>query len=318
MNLSAKIKEYAEALGFDIVKIIPAESLPANGGYFMNWLKNGFAGDLEYMKKTPEKRFNPREILPEAKSIICLAVNYFQKTDKPVNAGSGLIARYAWGKDYHAILEKKLKKLRKFIIENSDSKIQDYKLYTDAGPLLERAFAAKAGLGFIGKNTSLITKEYGSWVFLSEIITTLELDYDKQTNGFLQEKEGALRALSCGSCRKCIDACPAKAIVKPYIIDARKCISYITIENKKNIPSAIRKIIKNRIFGCDICQEVCPHNCRAQITKIKEFTEHIAGPCLNPNEINKMSEREFNEKFRGSPIKRAGYKGIIRNIKHML
>jgi len=309
MNLSEQIKDFAYSLGFNIVKIIPAEPSKKDGEYFEKWLDKGFAGDLDYMKKNPEKRFNPQEILPEAKSIICLAVNYYQDLPSPDQSKSGRIARYAWGKDYHSVIEKKLKKLRKFILENSDSVIRDFKLYVDAGPFLERSYAAKAHMGFIGNNSVLITKDYGSWVFLSEIITTLKLDYDNQNN---------LRGLSCGTCRKCIESCPTKAIVEPYLIDARKCISYQTIENKKEIPEEIRKKMGNRIFGCDICQEVCPHNCRAKETKIQEFLTHIAGPDLNPEEIDNINETQFNEKYRGSPVKRSGYYGITRNIKHML
>jgi len=316
MNLSEKIKEHAYSLGFNIVKIIPAEPLPADGKYLKDWLDKGYSGDLEYMKKEPEKRFKPDQIIQKAKSIICLAINYYQEF-KSDNKKFGRIARYAWGKDYHSVIEKKLKKLRKFILENSQASILDFKLYNDAGPILERSYAAKAGIGFVGKNTAIITKEYGSWVFLSEIITTIKLDYDKQNNIFSKEEE-QLNGLSCGTCQRCIDSCPTKALIKPYTLDARKCISYQTIENKNDIAPEIRKKMDNRIFGCDICQEVCPHNCRAKQTEVKEFLNHIAGPMMNPEEIYNMNESEFNEKFKGSPVKRAGCSGIKRNIKHML
>jgi epoxyqueuosine reductase len=169
---------------------------------------------------------------------------------------------------------------------------------------LERGFAAKAGLGFIGKNTTLITQKFGSWVFLSEIITTLELPYDKPKKQFA----------SCGTCTKCIDACPTKALIKPYVLDARKCISYLTIESKKEIQPELKEKLGDKIFGCDICQEVCPHNCKAKQTDIEEFLSHRAGPYLNLNEIKNMTKDEFNEKYKGSPIKRAGLKGIMRNI----
>lgn len=311
MNISTEIKSFARSLGFNLVNIIPARPLPEEEEHVKKWLKKGFEADLEYMKKSPEKRTDPEKILPGAKSIICLAINYYQEKPAEIPENSGIVARYAWGKDYHKVIDKKLKKLRRFIIENCENPLNksDFKLYTDAGPFLERAYAAEAGLGFIGKNTTLITPEYGSWVFLAEIITTLKLQHDKPVEKFLG---------SCGSCTKCIDACPTGAIVNPYEIDARKCISYQTIENKEEIPQEIHKKMKNRIFGCDICQEVCPHNCRAKKTDVQEFRDFKAGPFINPEKMIHMKEEEFNKKYENSPVKRAGLKGIIRNIQNML
>ena len=309
MNLSKEIKSYALELGFDIVKIIPAISLKKDGEYLQKWLSEGFSADLNYMKKYPEKRYNPGQNLNNAKSIICLAINYYQPLPEEKNKNYGIVARYAWGRDYHKTIEKKLKKLRKFIIEKSGASLKDFKLYSDAGPVLDRAYAAKAGIGFVGKNTSLITKEYGSWIFLAEIISDLKLEYDNPDNKFIG---------SCGSCKKCIESCPTKALVAPYTLDANKCISYQTIENRKKIPPQIRSKMKNRIFGCDICQEVCPHNLRAKTTKENDFLNHISGPYLDLKKLKDITEQEFNKKYSGSPVKRPGYKGIIRNIKHML
>lgn len=295
------IKEFAKSLGFHLVKVIPAYPLAEDRKYFNEWLKHGYSADLEYMKK----RSDLNEILPGAKSVICLGMNYYQQLPEKMPKNAGRVARYAWGKDYHTVIEKKLKKIRQFIIEkNGNARKTDFKLYVDAGPILERAYAAKAGLGFIGKNTTLITKEYGSWVFLSEIITTLELDYDKPGN-----IQG-----SCGSCTRCMEACPTKAIVKPYELDARRCISYQTIENKGEIPEEIKKNMGDRVLGCDICQEVCPHNCRAKQTDVDEFLKHRAGPFIE----KPLTEDEFNEKYAGSPLKRAGLKAILRNIISML
>jgi epoxyqueuosine reductase len=299
--MNKEIKDFAKELGFDLIRIVSAEPLAEEAEYFKKWLDAGYEGDMEYMLKNPNARSNPREILPGAKSVICLAMNYYQKGSH----GNFKVARYAFGKDYHKVIEKKLKKLRQFIIEKTGATKQDFKLYSDAGPILERAFAAKAGLGFIGKNTTLITPEFGSWVFLAEIITTLELEFDAPIHKFT----GA-----CGSCDRCIKACPTGALTKPYQLDARKCISYQTIENKGELAIDIQ----DRAFGCDICQEVCPHNCRAKKTNSSEFLNHIAGPALNPNEINQMNEEEFNEKFTGSPLKRAGLKILKRNIKNMV
>jgi epoxyqueuosine reductase len=175
----------------------------------------------------------------------------------------------------------------------------------DAGPILERAYAVKAGFGFIGKNTTLITRDFGSWVFLAEIITTLDLEPDTVDQNFKGE---------CGSCDLCIKACPTGALTSAYQLDARKCISYQTIENKGKLAVDTQ----DRAFGCDICQEVCPHNCRAQSTTAPEFTNHIAGPKLNPQEIENLTEAEFKQKFQGSPLKRAGLKNLKRNIKNMV
>ncbi len=299
--MNKEIKKIAKELGFDLVAIIPATPLTTDGEHLKDWLSKGFEGEMEYMERDPEKRSNPQEILPGAKSIICLAMNYYQKGDD----SDFKVARYAFGKDYHKVIEKKLKKLRQFIIEKTGAGKQDFKLYSDAGPILERGYAVKAGFGFIGKNSTLITREFGSWVFLAEIITTLELELDEISQKFQGE---------CGSCDRCIKACPANAIVGPYTVDARKCISYQTIENK----GAITVDTKDRVFGCDICQEVCPHNCRAQQTKIEEFKNHIAGPSLNPKEIEQLTEATFAEKFQGSPLKRAGLKSLKRNIKNMV
>lgn len=309
MKLAREIKQFAKSLGFHLVKVIPAYPLPAEKAHLSKWLKHGYSADLKYMQENSGKRANLREILPDAKSVICLGMNYYQPFPGNIPDNAGKVARYAWGKDYHVVIEKKLKKIRQFIIEKSEKNLSktDFKLYVDAGPVLERAYAAKAGLGFIGKNTTLITKEYGSWVFLSEIITTLELEPDAE-----KEVTG-----DCGSCTKCIDACPTKALISPYELDARKCISYQTIENKGEIPPKIKEKMGDRVFGCDICQEVCPHNCRAKKTDIDEFLDHRAGPYLT-KEAGSLTEKEFNEKYKGSPLKRAGLKGIIKNLTSML
>lgn len=302
--MNESIKKFAKSLGFNLVSILPAKAFHDDEKYLYDWINNGYAADLDYMKKDPEKRIDPKKSLPGAKSVICLALNYYQENKS--EESNGKVARYAWGKDYHSVVEKKLKKLRRFIIENSGEKIteKNFKLYCDAGPFLERANAVFGGLGFIGKNTALITKDYGSWVFLAEIITTLELEYDRPVN----------LKMSCGTCTKCIDACPAKAIIKPYVVDANKCISYRTIEKKGDVGGDTC----GYVFGCDICQEVCPHNCRAKETEVEEFTNHRAGPNLNYDEIMNMTEEEFNEKYKGSPIKRAGLKKLKSTFKNMV
>lgn len=298
------IKKFAKSLGFHLVSIVPAEGVKKDEKYLNDWIEHGFAADLEYMKRDVDRRADPSKSLSGAKSVICLAMNYYQ--DREDDVQNGKVARYAWGKDYHSVIEKKLKKLRQFIIGNSPKNLtkKDFKLYCDAGPILERAYAIKAGLGFIGKNTTLITKDYGSWVFLAEIITTLKLKYDEPIN----------QKMSCGTCTKCIDACPTKALRKPYTVDTSKCISYQTIEKKGDISVGVN----GNVFGCDICQEVCPHNCRAKQTDIKEFLDHRAGPNLNAEKIKNMNEEKFAEKYKGSPIKRAGLKKLKNTFKNMV
>jgi len=326
MNFSDEIKNYAREIGFHIVKIIPVCALKSDGEYFQDWLDDGFAGDLDYMKKNVEQRSDPLKILPNAKSIICLAMNYYQDVEEDSHSETGRfgkVSRYAWGKDYHILIEKKLKKLRAFIIEkariNSNVNLQpnDFKIYSDAGPLLERAYAVRAGIGVIGKNGMLITKEYGSWVFLAELLTSLELDFDE----IVDEKKDEFS--SCGTCSRCMEACPMAAISEPGKIDARKCLSYQTIENRGEISDEVYEKMGDRIFGCDICQEVCPHNCRAKKTDVEEFLQHRAGPKLDIDELEEMGiqadgQNKFDEKYSGSPIRRTGLKGLIRNAKNML
>lgn len=315
------VKAYAHSLGFHLVSVIPAFPVQAEKEHFQKWLEKGYCADLEYMRRGVDKRADPNLLLPGVQSIICLAMNYYQPFPEPPKWPYGKVARYAWGKDYHKLIEKKLKKIRNYIIENSANSARspnsmnsvnrsnstkltksDFKLYSDAGPILERAYAVRAGFGFIGKNGMLITEKYGSWVFLAEILVKAKLAYSEIIKPKTQK---------CGSCTRCLRACPANAIVEPRTVNAEKCLSYQTIENRENkIPLYMRKNLNGWIFGCDICQEVCPHNSRSQLTDVPEFLNHRAGPYLNLNEIAKMTEEQFSEKFAGSPLKRAGLKKL--------
>lgn len=305
------IESFAKKIGFHLVSVIPYSLPETDARNYIKWLEKGYAGGLEYMQKNSEKRTDAKEVLPGVKSVICLAMNYYQSFPGPPDYDYGKVARYAWGKDYHKVIEKKLKKIRKYIIDESGGSLNkgDFKLYVDAGPVLERAYARRAGFGFIGKNSTLITRDYGSWVFLAEILVAAELEYTE-----ISDED---KPLSCGSCTRCIDACPAKAIVKPYTVDARKCIAYQTIENKKEIPARIRQKLNGWVFGCDICQQVCPHNCRAKQTDTPEFLNRIAEPYVNLNQLQNMNLAEFNEKFAGSPLKRAGLKKLKQTSKYV-
>ncbi len=293
------------------------------------------------------KRLDAKKILPGSKTVITLAINYYhaqkfpQKKSRRKNSPEnyGKIARYAYGRDYHKILTKKLKELQKFLQKLFPSARS--KIFVDAGPVLEKAFAEKSGLGHIGKNSCLITKEFGSWVFLSEIITTAKLSSgisrtgtaDKISNSLCEPKNchfGLPRKSTyldknpppfflCGTCTRCIDACPTKAIIAPGLIDARRCLSYLTIENKKSIPKKFHAAMRKYkiLFGCDICQEVCPRNHRATPTAHKEFLNpRLAGDHQDTKNILALkSDKKFLANFAGSPLMRAKLKGLKRNAK---
>lgn len=290
------IKQKALELGFDRVGIAPAE--PAPHAFFLDqWLSVGFAGKMEYMERNKEKRKDPREILPNARSVICVLLNYYvEAPPPPVKELYGRVARYAWGEDYHQVMKEKL-----LILLKSVESLTHGKAYVDTGPILERDFASRAGLGWIGKHTNLIHRELGSWVFLGEIVTDAELEYDEPV------KEG------CGRCFQCIPACPTGAIVAPYKLDSRRCISYLTIELRGSIPKELRPLIGSWVFGCDLCQEVCPWNRRAKITKEERFRPARGLPFPDLIALLNIGEEEFRQLFRNSPLKRAKRHGIRRN-----
>ncbi len=257
-------------------------------------------GEMQYLEKHEKLKTHPKKILPNAKSIIFLSLNYYQEKQE---TSEGQIARYAYGRDYHKVFKSKLKKLETYL-QTLDPKAKT-RFFSDSGPLLERQYAEKAGIGYIGKNTMVITLKSGSWILLGEIITNLPLEYDSPSD----ENYGI-----CGTCTRCIDICPTKALHSPYKIDANKCISYLTIENKGPIPKELRPLIGNWLFGCDLCQEVCPHNIRQKVTKEPDFIKKIAGHNQDLKQILEIkTDEEFLEKFAGSPIMRAGRIGLTRN-----
>ncbi len=274
-----------EKAGFDLVGITHAWLPQRHETALLAWVGSGYAGSMEYMRREPERRAHPEKVLASAKTVLSLALNYFHPEDEKPRQGSfGKVAKYAYGQDYHKVIEKKLKSLSKFILETAGSGAE-VKGYVDTGPVLEKAFAQAAGLGFFGKNTNVITRHYGSWVFLASLITNLELVVDAPHLG------------SCGSCRLCIDACPTGALLGNYALDARRCISYLTIESKTETPQELRTGVGEWVFGCDICQDVCPYNVRAKTTLQQEFyPTKKAGTWLNLQKV---------EILPGSPLKRA-------------
>ena len=320
-----QICDYAKELDFDLVGFAKAGIDRKNITAYKKWLRRGFNAKMSYLseKEKIEKRANIEKILPGAKSAVVLGMNYY-RPQKPLKKGFGRVARYAFGRDYHKIIWKKLAEfedfIRKISKENFPNKQIETKSYIDTGPVLERALAVEAGLGVIGKNSNIITKEFGSWVFLAEIITNLDLYATSQKTS---EPSTKAPFSACGKCERCIRACPTKAIIAPGVIDARKCIAYLTIENKGEIPEKYaRKIAETkRIFGCDICQEVCPHNfSRQKPTTHQELTKpEIAGDQIELKKILKIkTDEEFLRFFAGSALMRAKKTGLIRNVKAII
>ena len=302
-QLAQRIKEHAKHLGFDLCGIAPAVP-SAFAQEFLQWLQRGAHGDMEYLARTAQRRLDPQEVLPGAKSIVVVAMNYYTV---PQNApqqdiSRAVFARYALNEDYHEVMERRLHHLLEYIRAEAPIPIEA-KVYVDTGPILEREVAQRAGLGWIGKNTMLIHPQLGSYFLLGEILLTLPLPPDQPMPG------------SCGTCTRCIEACPTGAIVRPYQLDARRCISYLTIEMKGPMPEDLAPFIQNRVFGCDICQEVCPFCIR--------FSKPTTEPAFQPRPITTqstlgdlmgISEEDFRSAFRKSPVKRAKRRGLLRNV----
>ncbi len=299
--LSQQIKARAYELGFDLVGMTSAAPL-THANRFRAWVLQGFAGEMAYLTRDVDKRVDPRRVLPGAQSVIVLGINYHTPPDVPKDAyGRGWIAQYAWGQDYHTVLGQKLQALAAFIREREGAEVRA-RWYVDTGPILERELAWRAGLGWLGKNTNLINRHAGSWLFLGAILLDRELAYDDPATAH------------CGTCTRCLIACPTGALVAPGVLDARRCISYLTIELRGPIPAELRPLMGTHIFGCDICQAVCPWNRKAPAASASAFRPRAgyAAPELVP--LLGLSEEEFHARFRDSPIKRAKRRGFLRNV----
>ena len=272
--------------------------------HFNAWLDKSYHAGMEYLKNNKDKRFNPGKLLPNAKSIISVLLNYYPKQLQSNSENIPKISKYAYGRDYHKVMKKMLKSLAVYI--NTELCNINYRIFVDSAPVLDKTWAEKAGLGWIGKHSLLINKDIGSFIFIGEIIVDIELEYDTNT-----------AKNYCGNCTACIDACPTNAIVDNKIVDANKCISYLTIEHKNEIPYKFKGKLENNIFGCDICQDVCPWNNKKIITNIDDFTPLPERLNLTFDDLNNMNETEFNRIFNGTPVKRAKFKGIKRNLKFL-
>ncbi|MGH7774225.1 MAG: tRNA epoxyqueuosine(34) reductase QueG [Candidatus Binatia bacterium] len=300
ISLSARIKEEAQRLGFALVGISSVE-LPPHEKSFAQWLRKGLGGELDYLKRTEELRRDPRKLVPWAASVVSVGMNYTTPMPRPQDGAKGWISRYAWGDDYHGLIKERLESLLDKVREIYPDSVEG-RAFVDSGPVLERDFAGVAGIGWIGKNTHLISPRRGSWFFLGELFLSIELAYDRPIRD------------RCGKCDLCLKACPTGAFVGPYILDARRCISYLTIELKGVIPHHLRPLMGNHIFGCDICQEVCPYNVKAIPSEEAAFSprEGLYAPQLIP--LLSLSEDEFKKRFKGSPILRAKRRGFLRNV----
>ncbi len=304
LTLTQRIQAHAHELGFELVGIIPAARSETIARY-RQWVKNGYAGEMHYLEKHLPLKTDVRQLLAEAKSVISLAMNYYT-VDPPKALAEdperGQISRYAWGDDYHELIRKRLLALVQFIKQAAEAELKT-RVCVDTAPVIEREYAQKAGIGWIGKNTNLIHWQSGSWYFLSEILVSVALESETPT----------LRG-SCGTCTRCIEECPTDAIIEPNLLDSRLCISYLTIELKESIPKQLRPKMGNLIFGCDICQEVCPWNSKAVPTPEPGF--HPRDGNLAPKLLSLigMTQQEFSRRFKGSPIKRAKRRGFLRNV----
>ena len=293
------VKQLAKELGFDLVGISRAEKLENEAKKLEEWLHYGLHGKMNYMEQWFEKRLDPTLLVPGAKSVISLGYNYF--TESKQNKESFNLSKYAYGNDYHKVIKNKLK----FLINEIKRLIGDVsgRVFVDSAPVMERQWAQKSGLGWIGKNALLINREKGSFFFLAELILDLDLIPDVATKNY------------CGTCTKCIDACPTDAIVNPYVVDGSKCISYLTIELKDHIfPNEFKGKMDNWIFGCDVCQDVCPWNRFSTPHKEPQFEPNEKVMNFSKNEWKELTEDVFEELFKNSPIKRTKFDGLKRNI----
>lgn len=302
-DLKTLIKKRALKLGFDLVGVSPPGPFP-HADFFEDWIKKGFHGEMKYMERGAQKRADPKKVLQNVQSIIAVGMNYYPgefSEEKKGDRKRGLVSRYAWGKDYHKIIKKKLKKLADYIKEIATSAVK-LRYYVDTGPVLEREVASLAGLGWIGKNTILINPELGSYIFLGVILTNLPLEPD------LPQPD------RCGTCTRCLDACPTDALIGPRTLDARRCISYLTIEFRKEIPEELWKRMGRWLFGCDICQEVCPWNQKnLSVTKEIRFRGGTEDSTPKIKDWLGLTEKKFDDLTRGRALRRPKRSGLVRN-----
>lgn len=303
-ELSRLIKQHALKLGFDEVGISLAAKLDEDGEWMEKWLEKSFQGEMSYLERNKEKRYDPRLLLEGTQSIVSVLYNYFPE-EQLTTDDNYKISKYAYGQDYHTVIREKLYHLLAFV-ESHTGKLETARAFTDSAPLLDRAWAQKSNLGFIGKNTCLIHPRKGSFFFIGHLFLPLKL-----------EEESEEITDYCGSCRRCIDACPTEALVAPHQLDANKCISYLTIEHRGEIPKDPKLNFKDWMFGCDICQDVCPWNRFSKPHKEPLFKLSDALKNMRKSDWEQLDKAKFNELFKGSAVKRTKYDGLKRNIEFL-
>ena len=299
--LKAELAAESRALGFQKLGVTDLD-LAEDEPRFLSWLSAGFAADMTYLSRHQDKKLNPERLLPGTARVICVRMDYLPQSaaNSLKTPGKAYIARYALGRDYHKLIRKRLQRLADWLTERVAT--HQYRVFCDSAPVLEKALARKAGLGWVGKHTLVLDRGAGSWFFLGEIYTDVPLPVDEPVSAH------------CGSCRACMDVCPTDAIVAPYQLDSRRCIAYLTIENKGPIPLEYRPLIGNRVFGCDDCQLVCPWNKYAQATQEGDFEVRQRLDCVALLELLSWGAEEFERYSRGSAIRRVGYFGWLRNV----
>lgn len=300
-----QIKQKAVELGFHkvgIAAVDPSTDQAQLETEALNrWLAQGYQADMAWM--THPKRQDIQQVMPEVRSVICVALNYYTSHQRPKDKNYAKISRYGWGRDYHRILHKKLKAFTHWLQAQGEGIVARY--YADTGPIQDKVWAERAGLGWIAKNSNVITREYGSWVFLGEVLTNLALSPDRP------------HTAHCGTCTRCIEACPTGAIVQPFVVDANRCIAYHTIENRSpTLPAAITTHLQGWVAGCDICQDVCPWNQRfAQTTDVEEFQPYPAHLAPTLDELAQISDEDWNQRFQGSALRRIKPEMLRRNAR---
>lgn len=298
---SKLIKTEAKRLGFLSCGISKAGFLEEEAPRLEKWLKNNGHGEMRYMENHFDKRLNPRKLVEGSKSVISLLLNYYPSEAQ--NTDSFKISKYAYGTDYHFVIKDKLKSLLHFI-QDEIGEVHG-RAFVDSAPVLDKAWAAKSGLGWIGKHSNLLSQQVGSFYFIAELIIDLDLEYDAVTTDH------------CGSCTACIDACPTEAITEPYVVDGSKCISYFTIELKENIPTEFKGKMDDWIFGCDVCQDVCPWNRFSKPHNEPLFNPHPELLSMTKKDWEEITEETFKKVFKKSPVKRTKFSGLNRNIKFL-
>jgi epoxyqueuosine reductase len=304
--LARLIRERALAEGFEKVGIVPAMPLDEERDRLREWLESGHHGQMQWMARDPEMRTDPRKVFPAARSVIVVATNYYTSAQHKDDSQTGKVSRYAWGDDYHDVVGARLHSLLSWIKEKVPG--AEGKVCVDIQPVMDKAWAVRAGLGWLGKHTNVITPEYGSWVFIGELLLNLELEYDTEQ---LEDH--------CGSCTLCIDACPTGAITEPYVVDSNKCISYATIELRADeIPAAVKENLDGWLYGCDICQDVCPWNRFEQVTAEARFQPRTGNINASLSEVLSLTPETYADRFRSSAMKRAKLSGLQRNARALL